>query len=260
MRAYRNFLPDQLIPSKEIYVKQTKITPTGRVESTMIKVSGYVERRDIVEWRPDVEYNPSKLIYLHEAPPQEAPAVRPPHAPQAADATSITPGLVTRPPEEIDMGAPLRAARAAVVHMLPRQPVATTIAYNRTTPAPPKNPAKPAAAPKSHVPKPAAATDSSAPRGPKSRKPPATPASSRGGNKAKKAKTAATVAPAAAPPRTPVIKSEPTDEDAIGNMRTFLDRLPVIKSEPVAEPPGDAIRGFKSFMERLDATPSVPKN
>lgn len=253
VRAYRNFLPDQLVPSKSIKVTETKELPSGAVESRAVYLRGYVERRDIVEWRPEVEYNPAKLIYLHEAPPPDPPSVRPPHAPQAADATPITPGLVTRPPEVIDAGATLRAARAAVVHMLPRQPVATTITYNRVAPAVPKPPAEPAAAPpKQATPKPSTAQR-------KGRKPSTDPSSTAArtaagsGRKTKRAKTAGEPQGAAV-----AVKAEPRDEDDARATRISIKREPGHDAgSSNNNTPTTAFDSVMSFMHKLHDVPSV---
>lgn len=251
IRAVRNFRPDQFLASPSIHVKETRRDPlTNAVSSAMIAVRGYVERRDIVEWRPEVEYNPSKEIYLHEAPPMEAPSSRPPHAPVSSDGTPAVPGLVVRPPETIDMAAVLRQARAPVVHMLPRQPVATGISYVRATPAqPPKKPSakaggrpKKAAVPKPPAP-PRAAKNGAAP----ARKPAAT----------KRSKSSHAADTSASPAKAPevVVKKEPVDEpyasSAMGGLDAFMERLTRIKSEPV----GTVVPGLHGLAPAKSAQP-----
>lgn len=272
IRAVRNFRPDQFLASASIHVKETRRDAlTNAISSSMVAVRGYVERRDIVEWRPDVEYNPAKEIYLHEAPPMEPPSNRPPHAPISSDGTPAVPGFVVRPPETIDMAAVLRQARAPVVHMLPRQPVATGISYIRTSPADaPKRAAKPGGRPK----KAAAPKPPAPPRPAKS----GASASSRKPSAAKRSKathaadTATTNSGGSAAPSGLtgiVVKKEPIEEpytsSPMGGLETFISRLAHIKRESESAAASPAVPKFKSLAPAkpaaaLSSSSAQPKN
>lgn len=134
--GYRNFLPDQLVASNSIYVVQTTKDPVGgHAVSQLIRVRGLRERIDLVGWRPKIECDATKTVYLHEPPPSPqlsaAASTRPPHAPNSSEASPSGITLIQAPPEIADAAETLRKARASVDHMLPRTPTPTLITFNK---------------------------------------------------------------------------------------------------------------------------------
>ncbi len=211
-RSYRLFCGEQLLPGRVSVSKATFDSETGQIvvedelgSDGQPGVPGFVERSEIVMWRPECETTEQRPVHIVDPRPFEAPPPRPHKAPIASEGYGAVPNLVPMPITATDAATQEREARLPVLHMLPRKPAPTNISYGKIKA---KGAAKLFKAAGAAPPKPAAATESPAEKRKSSKK--SKPASST----SKKVKT-----------------EPPPPADGIGALHNVLERLKALGTE-----------------------------
>ncbi len=138
-RAYRYFLPDQLVLGRLGVVVASADPITMRLVRHTVDVDALLEVRELVEWRPECETDPNRAVWLHDARPGTAPQTRPAKPPVAAEVHHAAANTLVTPRAELNSVARLAEARKPVEHLLPRMPAPLDVAY--ATVAPPAAPA-----------------------------------------------------------------------------------------------------------------------